>query len=129
MALSCLVLSCLLTLYTDIRIPLWGGKKFVNFCRHGERPTGSGWKGTGRPSLSEVPPPTAKSLGVTISARFCVLGGQNEEKRSNRSNLLHACVLSAHRRSFGPPVGDLTVSRLEPRITGFHYANTIRTPL
>ena len=52
------------------------------------RPTGFGWTGTGSPALSPVPPPTAKSLGVTISARFCVLGGQNEEKRSNRSNLL-----------------------------------------
>ena len=81
---------------------MWGGKKFVNFCRHGERPTGSGWKGTGRPSLSEVPPPTAKSLGVTISARFCVLGGQNEEKRSNRLNLL---VVNAVSGKSGRPIG------------------------
>ena len=36
----------------------------------------------------------AKSLGVTISARFCVLGGQNEEKRSNRLNLLIVSAIS-----------------------------------
>ena len=59
-------------------------------------------EGTGRPSLSEVPPPTAKSLGVTISARFCVLGGQNEEKRSNRLNLLIANAISGNS---GRPIG------------------------
>ena len=59
-------------------------------------------EGTGRPSLSEVPPPTAKSLGVTISARFCVLGGQNEEKRSNRLNLL---VVNAVSGKSGRPIG------------------------
>ena len=54
------------------------------------------------PGLSPVPPPTAKSLGVTVSAKFCVLGGQNEEKRSNRLNLL---IVNAVSGKSGRPIG------------------------
>ena len=71
-----------------------GGAKIVNFCLHGPSPAGFGRKGSGSPVLPPVPPPMAKSLGVTISARFCVLGGQNEDKRSNRLNLLVVSAIS-----------------------------------
>ena len=79
-----------------------GGAKIVNFCLHGPSPAGFGRKGSGSPVLPPVPPPMAKSLGVTISARFCVLGGQNEDKRSNRLNLL--------------VVGAISSAALEPKV-------------
>ena len=83
-------------------ILLGGAKNLWVFAFTVTRPTGFGWTGTGSPALSPVPPPTAKSLGVTISARFCVLGGQNEEKRSNRLNLL---VVNAVSGKSGRPIG------------------------
>ena len=79
-----------------------GAKNLCIFAATGKPERRSRPEGTGRPSLSEVPPPTAKSLGVTISARFCVLGGQNEEKRSNRLNLL---VVNAVSGKSGRPIG------------------------
>ena len=79
-----------------------GAKNLCIFAATGKLERRSRPEGTGRPSLSEVPPPTAKSLGVTISARFCVLGDQNEEKRSNRLNLLIANAVSG---KSGRPIG------------------------
>ena len=79
-----------------------GAKNLCIFAATGKPERRSRPEGTGRPSLSEVPPPTAKSLGVTISARFCVLGGQNEEKRSNRLNLL---IVNAVSGKSGRPIG------------------------
>ena len=79
-----------------------GAKNLCIFAATGKPERRSRPEGTGRPSLSEVPPPTAKSLGVTISARFCVLGDQNEEKRSNRLNLL---IVDAVSGTSGRPIG------------------------